>query len=153
MDRISIKKWRVGKQPFQDRFRLFFFFFIHSFSHFRDSRSAGEQELRGKYCLVCDFEDFNFFDLQILRTCENDSPAKSSVVGVSGAKGSPTEGVCVAVTANKNVRKVWTASGITIDCPMLLFGLQCKSPGRDVVGILQREKKTLQTVIRCVFII
>jgi hypothetical protein len=101
-------------------------------------------------CLPSDLEDLDFLDLEIPRTCENER-AESGVVGVSVAKGSATAGVCVAVIENSNViPKEWTRFGITPDCPLLGFGLQRKSPRRDVVRILQREKKTLLTVIRLV---
>jgi hypothetical protein len=103
-----------------------------------------------KCCLVDDFEDFNFFELEIHRTRENRLPVQSGIVNVniSGAiKISQIVGVCVAVIGNTNVTKVWTQSGMTKDCPVLLFGIQRKSSRRDVVRILQREKKTFLTVI------
>jgi hypothetical protein len=96
----------------------------------------------------CNLEDFNFLDWQIQRTRENDSRGQSGVVGVNSAKASVTVGVCVAVIGNTNATKAWTSIGRTIDCFVLLFGLQCKSPRWDVVRILQREKKTLLTLIR-----
>jgi hypothetical protein len=48
----------------------------------------------------------------------------------------------------KKDKKVWTSFRITNDCLLLLFGFQCKSPRRDVLGILQRENKTFLTIIR-----
>jgi hypothetical protein len=70
--------------------------------------------------LLCDFENFNFFDLEILRTRENDVIVQAGVVRLSVAKESGTEGVCVALIGNNNVRrrttKVWTGFEITIDC-------------------------------------
>jgi hypothetical protein len=42
---------------------------------------------------------------------------------------------------NTNVTWEGTPSGYTTACDGLLFGLQRKSPGRDFVRILQREKK------------
>jgi hypothetical protein len=126
-------------------------------------------------CLPSDLEDLDFLDLETLPTRENDLLVQSGVVGVSAAKPSVTVGVCVAVIENSNVTsnskpyvafgittdcdqpitttKTWTAFGITPDCPVLLFGLQRKSPRRDVVRILQREKKTFPTVIRLRMII
>jgi hypothetical protein len=96
--------------------------------------------------LVRDFEHFNFLHLEPRRTCERNRPIQSGVFGVTAAKGpSLTEGVCVAIIGNTNVPKVWTVEEITIDCHVLLFGLQRKSPRRDVGRILQREKETLQT--------
>jgi hypothetical protein len=100
-----------------------------------------------KWWLVCDLEDFNFFDFDFLRTRENDVPGQSGVVGVNGAQVTPTAGACVSVIVNNNVLNVWTEFGITNDCPALLVGSQRKSPRRDVVRILQREKETFQTVI------
>jgi hypothetical protein len=44
--------------------------------------------------------------------------------------------------------KVWTALAITFHHPVLLFGLQRKSPRWEIVRILQRENKTFLTVIR-----
>jgi hypothetical protein len=106
-----------------------------------------------KSCLVGDLKDFDFFDLERLRTREKRALVQSGVVGVSLAKArTATAGVCVAVIANINVTRIitkaWTTSGITIDCPPLLFSLECKSPLTDVVPILQTENETLQTVIR-----
>jgi hypothetical protein len=53
--------------------------------------------------LLCDFENFNFFDLEDIRTRENDVIMYSDVVGVSAAKGSATMSVCIAVIVNINV--------------------------------------------------
>jgi hypothetical protein len=94
-----------------------------------------------------DFEHLDLLHSELLQTHENGAPVQSGIVGVIVAKPSPTTGVCVAVIANINVTitKAWTLTGITIDCPVLHFGLQRKSPRRDVVRILHREKKTLQT--------
>jgi hypothetical protein len=98
--------------------------------------------------LVCDFENFNFLHLEIRRTREKHSPVQSGVVRVNGAKAeSPTVRVCIAVIANTNVMKVGGPFGPTIDCLVLLFGLQRKSPRRVVARILQHEKETLQTRI------
>jgi hypothetical protein len=105
-----------------------------------------------KSCLLCDLENFNFFHLEMIQTRENDVPIQSSVIGVSAAKGSVTETVCMAVIGNNHVprriTKVWTMSGITNDCLVLHFGLQRKCPRRNVARILQCEKKTVQTIIR-----
>jgi hypothetical protein len=46
---------------------------------------------------------------------------------------------------------VWTE--ITFDCPVILFGVQRKSPRRDVVRIRQREKETLQTRVCLVAVV
>jgi hypothetical protein len=53
-----------------------------------------------------------------------------------------------AIIPDPNIAKAWTADGTTRDCQVLLLDPQRKSPPRDVVGILQRENKTLQTGIR-----
>jgi hypothetical protein len=94
-----------------------------------------------------DFEDFNFLHLETQRTREKRFPVQSGVVSVTAAKRlSEIVGVCVAAIVNSNViTKLWTESGITQDCLVHLFGLQRKSPRREVVWIPQREKKTLQT--------
>jgi hypothetical protein len=148
-DRFSIKKWNPRKRPFTWQFRLFFRFSLVALPR------AENKKICVKCCLGCDFEDFNLCDFEIPRTREKDAILHSSVVGVGHAKiVSVTAGACVAVIANNNVTiiiritKAWTILGVTKDCPMLLFSLQRKSPRRDVVRILQREKKTLQTVIR-----
>jgi hypothetical protein len=61
---------------------------------------------------------------------------------------SVTVGAHVAVIGNGNATfKAWTVSGVTIDCPGLVFSLQRKFPRRDVVRIFQCENKTFQTVI------
>jgi hypothetical protein len=39
-----------------------------------------------KRCLVCDLEDFDFFDLETQRTCQKRSPVQSGVVDVTAAK-------------------------------------------------------------------
>jgi hypothetical protein len=88
------------------------------------------------------------------RTRENDFPVQFGVVDVRLAKGSGS--VYVAVIGNINVRtsftpsstKKWTSIETTPNSLMLLFSLQWKFPRREVVRILQREKKTLLTVIR-----
>jgi heme exporter protein D len=87
--------------------------------------------------------------LELGRTREKCVPSQSGVVGVTFAKVlSVTVGVCIAVSFNtETARKVWTAAGITTDCLVLHFLLQRKTPRRDVVRILQREKETLQTRI------
>jgi hypothetical protein len=63
-----------------------------------------------------------------------------------------TVGVCVAVIGNINVTRIitkaWTISGITRDCPPLLFRLQSKSPLTGFVPILQCENETFLIVIR-----
>jgi hypothetical protein len=52
-----------------------------------------------KRCLVCDFEDFDFFDLEMHRTGEKRLPVQSGVVGVTHTKDvSVTLGVCVALS-------------------------------------------------------
>jgi hypothetical protein len=48
---------------------------------------------------------------------------------------------------NPNIRKLWTVFGITIDCPILLCGLQRKSPRGDIVPIPQCENETLQSSV------
>jgi hypothetical protein len=52
-------------------------------------------------CLGCNLEDLDFFDLEIIRTRENDPPVQPGVVGVSDAKRSPIPGA--AVIGNINV--------------------------------------------------
>jgi hypothetical protein len=140
-DRTSIKKWKFENDRLNDDYCFFFLIFL--FSRFLTSRRVC---LKG--CLVCDLEDFDVFDLEFPRTRENDKLVQFGVVGVRAAKGSVTVGVCAAVIGNSHSIKVWTPFGITRDCLVLLFRLQRKSPRRDVVRILQREKKTLLTVIR-----
>jgi hypothetical protein len=86
--------------------------------------------------------------LEILRTREKRLPDLSGVVGVIVVKvASEAVGACVAVIVNPNVPKDWTFLGITTDYHVILSGLQRKSPRRDVVRILQREKETLHTYI------
>jgi hypothetical protein len=98
-----------------------------------------------KGVLDSDFEHLNFLHLERLRTRENRVISQSGVVRVSVAKViSVTVSVCVAVIVNSNViTKLCTVNGTTKDCAAFLFGLQRKSPRRDVVRILQREKETL----------
>jgi hypothetical protein len=50
-----------------------------------------------KCCLLCNLEDFDFFDLEMLRPRENDALGQSGVVGVREAKVREIDGVCVAV--------------------------------------------------------
>jgi hypothetical protein len=75
--------------------------------------------------------------LEIVPTRENEIRVQSGVGGVRVDEASATVGVCVAVIGNTHVTipKDWTASGITIDCVVLLSGLRRKSPRRDVVRI------------------
>jgi hypothetical protein len=80
-----------------------------------------------------------------VRTREKRFPYQSGVVRVTVAKLSVTVSVCVAVIGHTNVEKVWTPSVRTPDCRVLLFGLQRKSPRREVVRILQREKVWIPT--------
>jgi hypothetical protein len=89
--------------------------------------------------------------VEILRTRENDMRLQSGVVGLMIAKENVALGACFAVIGNSNpTTKPWTVSGITTDGVLLLFSHQRKSRRRDVVRILQRDKETLQTVIRLV---
>jgi hypothetical protein len=97
--------------------------------------------------LFCDLEDFDLLHAEMLRACENRVLLQSDVIAVNDPKRSETSGASIALIGNINVTKVWTQSGITPDCPPLHFGLQPKSPRRDVVRILQREKETPQTGI------
>jgi hypothetical protein len=95
---------------------------------------------------VAELENSNFIHLKQLRTREKNVVVHSSVVGVSVAKVvNASHDVFIAVIGNKNVTKVWTATGITTDRSVLLFGLQRKSPHRCVVRILQRENETLSS--------
>jgi hypothetical protein len=124
---------------------------IAFFSDFLVFAILNTQRVCLKGCLVCNLEDFDFFDLEIVRTRENDILFQSGVVGVTSAKLSVTVGVCVAIVENTDVTttpEAWTESGNTPDCLVLPFDLQRKSLRRDAVRILQRENKTLLTVIR-----
>jgi hypothetical protein len=96
--------------------------------------------------LVSDFEHFNFPRLEIWRTREKRLSVQIAVVDVTLAEvRSATVGVCVALIENTHVINVWTPVLTTTYCLVPLFGFQVKSPRPDVVRILQREKKTLQT--------
>jgi hypothetical protein len=101
-----------------------FFFDLSHFQFFRQGRAG----VVWKGCLVRDLEDFDFFDLETRQTRENHPPVQSSVVGVSGAKSSPTVGVCATVIGNRHVIKAWTPFGLTNDCLLFLCGFQRKSP-------------------------
>jgi hypothetical protein len=60
----------------------------------------------------------------MLPTREKRLPVQSGAVGITVAKAaSGTGDICVAVIANPNVPKVWTADGNTKDCLILPFGL------------------------------
>jgi hypothetical protein len=105
--------------------------------------------------LVCDFEDFDFLHCEILQTRENLPPIPAGVVRVTVAKRTVTaekvtagtDGVSVAVIENTHViTKGRTYLGITIDCFVLLFGLQRKFSRREILRILQRKKKTLHNI-------
>jgi hypothetical protein len=98
---------------------------------------AEKSKIYIKTCSVCNLEDFNFFDLEIQRTWENEIVVQSGVVGVTDAKGSETVGVCVAVMGNINVTttKAWTPSGLTIFSP--------KTIGRKL-GIFSQTISALQ---------
>jgi hypothetical protein len=102
-------------------------------------------DVKNRICLegrlVCDLEDFDFLDFEIFRTRENRFPVQPSVVDANTPKVSGTAGICVAIIANNHVTKVWTPGGKTTDCAVLHFGLQGKLPRRDVMWILQGEKK------------
>jgi hypothetical protein len=116
------------------------FFLIFLFLLFR---GRTRKRFLVKFRLGCNLQDFNFFDLESRRTRENDLPVQPGVVGVRVAKLSGA-GICVAAIVNPNVNsatKTWTKFGITTDRPFLRFSFQRKSPCRDVVRILHREKK------------
>jgi hypothetical protein len=117
------------------------------FCHFCNSESR-KNRIWVKSCLLCNLEDFNFFDLEKYRTRENDLLGQSGVVDVRAAQMSVTVSVCVAVIINKNAIEIWITIGTILDCLVLVFGLQRKFLRRNVVRILQREKKTFLTVIR-----
>jgi hypothetical protein len=80
-------------------------------------------------------------------TRENSFPVQAGVVRVREATGTATAGVCVAVIGNTNVTKVRTATKITRERSVLLFGVQRKCPRREIVRILQRKNKILETRI------
>jgi hypothetical protein len=112
-----------------------------------NSGTARKHDLR-KGDLVRDFENFNFLHVEIRRTREKRGRVQSGVVRVTVAKvASVAVTLSVAAIGNINVAKVWTGVETTIDCVVLLFSLQRKSPRRDFVRILQREKETLHTRI------
>jgi hypothetical protein len=92
-----------------------------------------------------DFENFNFFHLEILGTREKHLPVQSGDARITPAKPSAIVNACVAVMGSAEAMKVCAHVGITTDWPNLPFGLQRKPPRRDVVQILQRERKTFQT--------
>jgi hypothetical protein len=112
--------------------------------------------------LVCDFEDFDFFDSEMAqsgatrdRTLPGVIPQSNALRVINGRVASETVGVCVAVIGNKNVTiekqnatKAVTTTGVALNCPRRSIAIQWKSLRRNVVRILQCEDKTLQTVIR-----
>jgi hypothetical protein len=109
------------------------FFGIHA------KPAAGEQDLG--------LEDFDFLHSEKRGLRENSAPAQASVVRESAVKAAGTAGIGVAVIANITVIKVWTQRGITKDCLAFPFGLQRELARREMVRILQRKRKTLQTRI------
>jgi hypothetical protein len=118
------------------------------FSLFLEFWTRRRTEFGWMCCLSSDLEDLDFFDLEILRTRENDVSVQSGLVDVRDAKVSFIAGVPVAIIANNHVTsKDWTPFGITLVCVLLLLGPQRKPPRRDAVRILQREKKTFLTAI------
>jgi hypothetical protein len=70
-----------------------------------------------KSCLLCDLEDFNFFDLEKFRTGENNTIVQFGVFHIRVAKGTETAGVCVATIGNGNARCITTKAW----CFMLAF--------------------------------
>jgi hypothetical protein len=142
--KVGIKKMNISMAAIN--------FSTSAFPRFRRRKRAG---FTGKRYLGCDFEDFDFFDLEIRRTREKCLPIQSGVVGVIVAKEpSETIGVCVAVILNCNAtRKRESNSRSATDCQLLLFGFQRKSPCQEVVRIFQRENKILLTVIRLITVI
>jgi hypothetical protein len=96
----------------------------------------------GGSCLVGDFEHFNFLPLEFSPTREKHLPVQSGVVGVTATKVHSVTKVFVALIRNSDVIKPWTPAGMTNDCIVLPLGFQRKSPRREVVRILQREKET-----------
>jgi hypothetical protein len=92
------------KRPFKSLFVIFFEILISTIPEAQASRMCV------KCCLVCDLEDLDFPDLELPQTRQHDFPVQSGVVGGSRAKGSGTDGVCVAVVGNTDVTpKAWTA--------------------------------------------
>jgi hypothetical protein len=69
---------------------------------------ASKKKICVKCCLGFNLEDFNFFDLEILPTRENDVFVQFGVVRVSVAKGSATVAVFVAAIVNNQVRRKTT---------------------------------------------
>jgi hypothetical protein len=92
------------------------------FTIFVESRFPRQASRIWKGGLVCDLEDFDFLH------CEPSGHA--GVDRVSVAKVTATAGVCVAVIGNTKATKVWTRLGISMECFVLLFGLQRKFPLR-----------------------
>jgi hypothetical protein len=85
------------------------------------------------------------------RSRQNGLPGQSGVVAVTLANARHIEWFCVAVIENSNVidtTKSRAALGTTTDCLEFSSGPQRESPRREVLRILQRENKGLETVIR-----
>jgi hypothetical protein len=99
-------------------------------------------------CLRTNLENINFLHLEMCQTCEKSVTTLISddagVVDLPFTRAtSESLPICIAVVENGNVTETWTQVRTTTDC--IPVGFHRKSPRRDVVRILQREKETLQT--------
>jgi hypothetical protein len=70
---------------------------------------ASHKKIHVKICLLSNLENFDFFDLKMIRTCQKSHPVESAVIDLRMARAieiSQTFGVCVAIIFNINVMKV-----------------------------------------------
>jgi hypothetical protein len=99
---------------------------------------------------VRDYENYNVFHLETLRTGGKCLPVPSSVVDVTPPIiNTLTVGLHVASIPDFNIRDECDKRGgvteITVDCCFFCVAIQSKSRRQKAVRILQRERKTLQT--------
>jgi hypothetical protein len=102
-----------------------------------------------RVCLIRDLKDFDFCHCETGRIGEKSFTVQANVIDVRATKaGSTTGGVCIVVIENTNaIGKDWTHPEQTGKYIVFRFRLQCKCLRWEVVGIFQRENKTLQTWI------
>jgi hypothetical protein len=94
-----------------------------------------------KGCLVCDLEDFNFFDFEIPRARENHQPVQSGIIRVKEVKGSETVGACVAVIRNTHTTKLWTHPEQQMIAWCFFAGFKANLLGAMLCGFFSVKRK------------
>jgi hypothetical protein len=99
------------------------------------------------------FKNFNLLHSEILGTSEDQILRNARIVCVTITQSRVAAGAAVAFVANMDVVTItecWAVRAIRINRTLLVFLFD--NPWTEIVGILERERETLQSRIRSVVI-